>query len=261
MSVFLNDRASVGMTVEANGPFGHFCLDESRHDRVVLLAAGSGITPMLAMLRYIDDLCLETTASLLYCVRTSSDIMFESELEQLRSKLKNFEHHVLLSQPHAEWSGPRGHVSREFIQNNVKDIALRDCFLCGPPPFMDASRAILIGLGVKPECIMQESFGNSAPKSAQPASTAAETDVVVEFARSGKTCVVRSGQTLLEAAEEHGVVIPSSCRQGQCGTCKTKLLGGNVRMDAEEGLDPDSRAQGFVLTCVGHADGAVKLDA
>ena len=68
-------------------------------------------------------------------------------------------------------------------------------------------------------------------------------------------------QTLLEAAEEHGVGIPSSCRQGHCGTCKTKLLGGNVRMDAEEGLDPDSREQGFVLTCVGHADGAVKLDA
>jgi ferredoxin len=187
-------------------------------------------------------------------------------LEQLRSRLQNFEYHVLLSQPHAEWSGPRGHVSREFIENTVKDIALRDFFLCGPPPFMDASRTILIGLGVKPERILQESFGVSAPKNAraetaQPVSAAAGTEVVVEFARSGKTYAVRSGQTLLEAAEEHGVGIPSSCRQGQCGTCKTKLLAGNVQMDAEEGLDPDSKAQGFVLTCVGHADGDVKLDA
>ena len=261
VSVFLNDRASVGMTVEANGPFGHFCFDESKHHNVVLLAAGSGITPMMAMLRYMDDLCLETTATLLYCVRTSSDIIFESELEQLRSRLKNFQYHVLLSQPHAEWSGPRGHVSREFIEDTVKDLASPDFFLCGPPPFMDASRAILTGLGVKPERIMQESFGSSVPKSAQPDSAAAETGVVVEFVRSGKTCAVRSGQTLLEAAEEHGVGIPSSCRQGQCGTCKTKLLEGDVRMDAEEGLDPDSRAQGFVLTCVGHADGVVKLDA
>ncbi len=68
---------------------------------------------------------------------------------------------------------------------------------------------------------MQESFGNFAPKSALPISAAAETDVVVEFARSGKTYAVRSGQTLLEAAEEHGIGIPSFCRQGQCGTCKT----------------------------------------
>jgi glycine betaine catabolism B len=69
------------------------------------------------------------------------------------------------------------------------------------------------------------------------------------------------GQTLLEAAEEHGVRIASSCRQGQCETCKTRLLAGNVRMDTEEGLDPYSKAQGFALTCVGHADSSVKLDA
>src|SRR5579863_3298614 len=122
-SVFLNERASVGMTVEANGPFGHFCFDESKHRSVVLLAAGSGITPMMAMLRYMDDLCLDTPATLLYYVRTSSDIMFEHELEQLRSRLNNFQYHVLLSKPDAGWSGPRGHVSREFIEDIVKDFA------------------------------------------------------------------------------------------------------------------------------------------
>jgi len=260
VSVFLNDRAAVGMTVEAAGPFGQFCLDERKHRNIVLLAAGSGITPMISMLRYIDDLCLETTATLLYCVRTNSDIIFESELEQLQSRLGNFQYHVALSQPHAQWPGPRGHVSREFVESTIKDLAAQDFFLCGPPPFMDASRSILIGLGVKPERIMQESFGAPAPQSLLiPAPSA--TGTVVEFVRSGKACTVRSGQSLLEAAEEHGVGIPSSCRQGQCGTCKTKLLAGNVRMAAEEGLDPDSRAQGFVLTCVGHADGAVKLDA
>jgi ferredoxin len=167
----------------------------------------------------------------------------------------------MLSQPHAEWSGPRGHVSREFIENTVGDIELPHFFLCGPPPFMEASRAVLIGLGVKPERIMQESFGSSAPRGVQPVSATTETGVTIEFVRSGQTHTVRSGQTLLEAAEEHGVGIPSSCRQGQCGTCKTKLLTGNVQMDAEEGLDPESRAQGFVLTCVGHADGNVRLDA
>jgi ferredoxin-NADP reductase len=261
VSVFLNDRASIGMTVEASGAFGHFCFDERKHQNVVLLAAGSGITPMMAMLRYMDDLCLETTVTLLYCVRTSSDIIFHGELEELQARLKNFQYHLLLSQPHREWSGPRGHVSREFIENTVKEPASLDFFLCGPPPFMEASRGILAGLGVKPQHIRQESFGSSVPKSAQADSAPTELDVLVEFARSGKTYTVRGGQTLLEAAEEHGVGIPSSCRQGQCGTCKTKLLGGNVRMDAEEGLDPDSRAQGFVLTCVGHAEGAVKLDA
>jgi ferredoxin-NADP reductase len=249
------------MTVEANGAFGNFYFDEREYQNVVLLAGGSGITPLMAMLRYMDDLCLETTVTLLYCVRTSNDIIFHNELEELRVRLKNFRYHLLLSQPHSEWSGPRGHVSREFMESALKETAQQDFFLCGPPPFMDASRAILLGLGVKPERIRQESFGRSAPTGAQPVSAVAQTDGVVEFARSGRVCAVRSGQSLLEAAEEHGVGIPSSCRQGQCGTCKTKLLAGNVRMDTQEGLDADSKAQGFVLTCVGHADGAVKLDA
>jgi len=73
--------------------------------------------------------------------------------------------------------------------------------------------------------------------------------------------MLREGQTLLEAAEEQGIGIPSSCRQGQCGTCKTKLLEGDIHMEADDGLDPDSIAQGFVLTCVGRARSSVKLDA
>ncbi len=260
-SVFLNDRAPLGMTVEANGPFGRFCFDESKHRNVVLLAAGSGITPMMAMLRYMDDLCLETNAILLYCVRTKSDILFQSALQQLESRLKNFRHHVLLSQPHAEWPGPRGHVSAAFILGAVRNIESQDFFLCGPASFMDASREILIGLGVNPERIMRESFGSSNSQSVPPPPAATGADTVVEFARSGKTCVLRGGQTLLELAEEQQVDIPSYCRQGQCGTCKTKLLEGKVRMSEEDGLDADSRAQGFILTCVGHANGKVKLDA
>jgi ferredoxin-NADP reductase len=259
-SIFLNDRAPVGMTVEANGPFGEFCFDENQHHNVVLIAAGSGITPIMAMLRYMDDLCIQTSVTLLYCVRTSGDIIFESELADLQTRLKNFQYHVLLSEPHADWSGPRGRISREFIKDTVNHLAESDFFLCGPAAFMDVTRAALTALGVKPERIRQESFGGAIPRNSQP-SIGPHEGAVVAFGRSGITCTVRGGQTLLEAAEEHGVHIPSSCRQGQCGTCKTKLLSGNVRMDAEVGLDPYWKAQGFVLTCVGHAEGAVKLDA
>ena len=88
----------------------------------------------------------------------------------------------------------------------------------------------------------------------------AESGFTVEFASSGKTGAVIEGQTLLEAATAAGIEIPSACRQGQCGTCKTRLLAGDVQMTAEQGLDPESKARGFVLTCVGHANGNVRLD-
>ena len=262
MSVFLNDRASVGMTVEASGPFGQFCLDESKHHNVVMLAAGSGITPMMAMLRYIDDLRLETTATLLYCVRTNKDIIFESELAQLRSRLKTFEYHVLLSQPHAEWSGPRGRVSREFIENTVSDIELPHFFLCGPRPFMEASRAILDWPG-------SEARTDHAGEFRQLRSAQRSTgfggggDGCGDRVRSIRADMLRPQWPDLTGGGRgawswHTFILPAGTVWDLQDEAACKQM---CEMDAEEGLDPESRAQGFVLTCVGHADGDVSLDA
>jgi ferredoxin-NADP reductase len=261
VSVFLNDRASIGMTVEATGPSGKFYLDAPTHKRIVLIAAGSGITPMMAMLRYIDDLCLPTEVTLLYYVRTARDIIFHRELDALQSRIKNFRYHVVLSQPDSEWAGARGHINREFISMAVTDVKGQVFFLSGPPPFMEAARRILTEIGVEPERIRQESFGGTHLRLEIPASPTSKTGFQVEFARSGKVCSIPEGHTLLQVAAENGIEISSACRQGQCGTCKTRLVDGYVRMTAEQGLDPESKARGFVLTCVGYADGNVKLDA
>lgn len=260
-SVFLNDRATLGLTVEATGPFGQFCFDENKHRRIVLIAAGSGITPIMAMLRYIDDLNLPTHITLLYCVRTERDIIFQNDLAELKGRMKTFEYQLLLSQPSPQWPGERGHINSTFVKLFIKEPRECDYFICGPAPFMDSVRQILATLGVAPERIIQESFGGPPALPTRPADPVAETACSVEFVRSGKTCSVPPGRTLLQAAEEHGVAIPFGCRQGQCGTCKTKLLAGNVTMDAEAGLSPDAKAQGFVLTCVGHPNGHVKLEA
>jgi len=261
VSLFLNDRASIGMTVEATGPFGQFCLDPVSDKRIVLLAAGSGITPMMAMLRYLDDLCLGTEATLLYCVRTGEDIIFHRDLNELQTRLRNFQYYVMLSQPEPDWVGARGHINREFICETVPEMKDQVFFVCGPPPFMGAVRSILAELGVEPERIRQEMFGGRGvgPKPARPRS--AEGTFTVEFTRSGKTAAVLEDQPLLQAAAENGVEIPYACRQGQCGTCKTRLIEGQVRLLAEEGLDPQSKARGFILPCVAHAEGDVKLDA
>ena len=84
VSVFLNDQAKPGLTVKASGPYGRFYFDETLHKSIVLVAAGSGITPMISMLSYIDDLKLATQVTLLYCVRTQADIIFQNELVRLK---------------------------------------------------------------------------------------------------------------------------------------------------------------------------------
>jgi ferredoxin-NADP reductase len=261
VSIFLNDRPSIGMTVQATGPFGQFCLNPAEDRKILLLAAGSGITPIIAMLRYIEDLCLEIDATLLYFVRTHQDIMFRREFEDWRGRSKNFRYHVMLSKPDPDWKGARGHIDAEFVRSAIPEIDGLAFFLCGPPPFMDAARQILADLGIPAERIRQETFGGSGAQLKPVSPTAMQGAFAIEFSRSGKAVTAREGQTLLEAALAAGVDIPSACRQGQCGTCKTRLLEGQVEMEVESGLDAESKARGFVLTCVGHAAGAVRLDA
>ena len=261
VSVFLNDRASIGMTVEATGPFGQFYLNPQQDEKIVLIAAGSGITPMVAMLRYLDDLCRDIDATLLYCVRTADDIMFRQEFEELQSRLRKFKCHISLSKPFPDWTGARGHISREFISKAVPDIPGRFFFLCGPPPFMETTKALLAELGVDPACIRQETFGGATLPPAAPLPTFTPAGFAVEFARSGKATTAAENESLLAVATAAGVDIPSACRLGQCGTCKTLLLDGRVEMTCESGLDPESKARGYVLTCVGHAVGNVRLDA
>lgn len=168
---------------------------------------------------------------------------------------------MLLSQPNPQWTGARGHINRDFLCQAIPGLKDQVFFLCGPPPFMEAARGILAELGIGPERIRQETFGGAGAERKSLPSQPAEGGFLVEFARSGRTGRVMPNQTLLEAAAEAGVSIPSACRQGQCGTCRTRLLDGQVRMTAEDGLDSESKARGFVLTCVGHAERDVKLDA
>src|SRR5438046_3973466 len=148
VSAFLNDRAAVGLEVEASGPFGQFYFDEGRDKRIVLLAGGSGITPMMSMLRYIDDRCLRTAVTLIYCVRSRRDVIFEQALTRLRRRLQEFRMALVLSQPDAGWNGPRGRVSRDLIATHVADLRASTFFLCGPPPFMESMQGMLTSLAV-----------------------------------------------------------------------------------------------------------------
>jgi ferredoxin-NADP reductase len=260
VSVFLNDLAKPGFTVEARGPYGQFYFDETYHKSIVLIAARSGITPMISMLRYIDDLKLSTPVRLLYCVRTAVDIIFQNELARLGRSLPNFNYAVCLSRPDATWKGHSGRLTGEFVSQYVIDLASPTFFLCGPEGFMNNAREILSTLGVRQDLILQESFGESRPfPESRPLE--AQTVETVVFLRSEKVCRISPGSTLLDVAERNGVQIPFGCRQGQCGTCATRILSGTVQMDVEDGLTVEQKNAGYVLPCVSRATGTVVLSA
>jgi ferredoxin-NADP reductase/mono/diheme cytochrome c family protein len=259
VSAFLNDDAAIGLTVEAIGPAGQFCFEEQVHKSIVLLAAGSGITPMMSILRFLDDRCLDTEVSLFYTARTQRDIIFQAEIERLKQELPRFTCITALTRPEAGWNGPTGHIVGDVLADLVKVQKDATFFLCGPEPFMKDTVAALEQLGVNTKQIRQERFGS--PKPIQISEGDQPRVGVAQFSRSGVTCDIPPGLTVLEVAEKNGVAIPYSCRQGQCGTCATKLTRGAVQMASEVGLSDDLKGQGYVLPCVSRTQGDVKLDA
>jgi hypothetical protein len=244
--------------VEASGPYGRFCFDEQIHKNIVLISAGSGITPMISILRYIDDFKLPIPVRMLYCVRTVADIIFQSELVRLERALPNFRYNVSLSRPHPEWAGPSGRLTAELVSQHIIDVSSSTFFLCGPKGFMENAGSILRSLGASERQILQESFGER-PAETHPLDTRQSETVV--FMHSQKTCQASIGSTLLDVAERNGVQIPYSCRQGQCGTCATRVLSGAVQMDVAVGLTAAQKNAGYILPCVSHAKGTVILAA
>jgi ferredoxin-NADP reductase len=260
VSSFLNTRAELGLTVEAHGPAGQFCFDENTHRRIALFAGGSGITPIISMLRYIDDRCCDVEAVLLYSVRAPRDIIFESELDRLSRSLPKFRFCVIPTAAEGTWSGPGGRLTRERITEHLGALDYSSFFICGPEPYMEHAKSLLGSLGIDSQKIKQEKFGGkkSVPSEIMTIET---TDGSVDFLKTGKRCSNAAGRSLLEVAEMNNIAIPYSCRQGQCGTCVTRLIVGAVRMESEDGLDPGLKAQGYILPCVARADGDVQLDA
>src|SRR5512142_591305 len=161
---------------------------------------------MISIIRYVDDLRLPTPVTLLYCVRTSNDIIFEAELERVRNSIPNFKYCVTVSQPHDNWMGKRGHLTQEFVLEHVSDLNAPTFFLCGPMGFMDSARQILTTAGVDESRITQESFGEK-PAGKSPNQTHAKLVETIEFVRSQRTSAIPAGSTLLEAAEANGVDI------------------------------------------------------
>jgi len=260
VSAFLNERATPGLLITASGPSGYFYFDEKVQREIVLIAAGSGITPMIAMLRYIEERKLDVPVTLLYGVRTSQDIIFKRELTRLCRVLDQFRLIITLSAPDAGWTGNRGRLNRELLLERIADFHIPTFFLCGPEHFMRDVSGLLKEQGVSADRIKQESFG-VVRSLAIPDRTAETSVAFVEFVRSGFQSKLIPGVSLLEFAEAVGVSIPNGCRQGQCGTCAIRLVQGRVSMEVQDGLSAEQKRNGFILPCVSTVHDSITIDA
>ena len=273
-SKHLHANVHEGDRVKIGAPAGKFLFAGHEAKRVVLVAGGVGITPMMSVIRSLTDRCWQGEMILIFAVRKRCDVIFEHELDALQKRFPNLEVVVTLTgDADAAWTGDRGRITAELVRRAVPALDKRGpVMLCGPEPMMQAARATFIELGVPDAEILEEAF--VSPKAVEPAPgelTAAMPATAIDpseaageanitFQKTGKTAE-SSDLTVLEAAEECGVSIPFECRSGICGQCKTRLVTGRVTMEVQDALTPGDRAKGLVLACQAKPVRDVVVDA
>lgn len=244
ISSHLHDRVQVGDWIEARAPQGHFTVQAAERRPLVLLAAGVGITPLLSMLREVvyqgKRMSRMRPTWLVQSSRSVADLAFRQEIDELVAQ-SGGKVQVLrvVSQPPTNGTGEdydvAGRIDIELLKA-LLPLDDYDFYLCGPGSFTQALYDGLRKLRIQDDRIHAETFGPSTLKRdvqisvpAPPQVPMATESVKVLFSTSGKEARWEPGTgTLLELAEDRGLNPDFSCRGGSCGTCKTKLSGGQV---------------------------------
>jgi len=267
-SKHLHDTWKEGQLVQVSAPAGKFFFAGHEADRVVLIAGGIGITPMMSVVRSLTDRGWAGDMYLVFSVRTKQDIVFAHELEDLQARHANL--HVLVTltnETDAAWTGARGQITKQLLADFIPKLEHGPVMLCGPDPMMTAMRSLLVSIGIPDNEIHQEAFISTPPVEMTPelrdADEALPDGVVpsLSFQKSGINAEQPAEQSILEVAEEAGVSIPFECRSGICGQCKTRLISGKVRMEVQDALTQHDRAKGLILACQAHATRDCVIDA
>lgn len=254
MSNWLHDNLKPGGQLRAYGPSGTFTPTAAPAAKSLYLSAGSGVTPSMSMTRASIDLGLNRDIVFVHSARTPADIVFRNELRRLEALSPRFRTHFLCEGigDEAAWTAPTGRLSLQLLSEWVPDYVEREVFTCGPAGYMNAVRELLREGGHDPARYHQESFDISAGVAPEPVAPQDETrqeTFTVKLSRSSRSFTMNASETVLSAARKAGVAIPSSCSQGICGTCKTRLVEGAVDMKHNGGIRDREIQKGFRLLC------------
>jgi ring-1,2-phenylacetyl-CoA epoxidase subunit PaaE len=280
MSGFLHDQVQVGDRLEVARPDGRFFhpLNPDKRHTYYLFGAGSGITPLLSILKTILEAEPMSAVYLLYGSRDEENIIFRDELDALSEKYQGqlFVEYVL-SQPKKEkggglfgifkksssnWQGRTGRVdaraAKTFLDNNLPHGPEELCiyFICGPGDMADAVKGALIAKGIEPKQIHTEHFVNAhhVPGDIIEAGDSNDKKIIVHLKGERIELPVPGNATILDVLVKAKFDPPYSCTSGACSTCMAKLINGKVKMDACYALDDDEVQAGYILTCQSHPE-------
>lgn len=268
VSNFFYDDFTVGQAIVIQQVSGNFYLREPIPEKVLLISAGSGITPMLSMLRFMVAKKCRNEIIFIHSAKRKADIIAQADITHL-AKLHSNCHviYTLTNTKNSQWHGFRGRLDEAFLSNIVQ-LNSYQSYVCGPKGFRQTTQQLLTRLGLPANQYHEESFTNHEYSSKMPDETSAESQsefsittsqiaseqnrkdkVVIHFTRWNKRYQGNNQATILEQGEAAGLILPYSCRSGSCGRCKAKLISGKVEQRNTEGLLASEQRQGYILLC------------
>lgn len=266
MSTWLVENTQPGDELQVMTPMGSFVNpvvpDAARHH--VAIAAGSGITPVMSLLGTVLEEEPGSRATLVFGNRRTDSIMFLEELADYKNQYPGrFQLINVLSREPQDVELFHGRIDRERLERIFATLVDVDdvdhWYLCGPFGMVETTRELLAERGVDEHVVHHEVFhvDDAPPQSApEPVDAGAEPEAVVTVTLDGRRSEVgmpsKDAETILTATLRERPDAPFSCTGGVCGTCRAKVLGGEVRMDRNYALEPDEVEAGFVLACQSH---------
>lgn len=263
-STWAHEYLRAGMRVDVMSPQGSFTtgLPSLEGAHIAGIAAGSGITPLMALAASVLAASETSRFSLLYTNRSTRDVMFLDDLADLKDRYpaRFALHHVLTREQRSVplLSGRLdGEKLRGILEHLIPPAAIDEWFLCGPLPLVQLCREVLGEFGadrVRFELFTVE--GERTPARRAVVAREDEPVTTIEFTLDGQASTVMSpasaNEAILDAALRVRADVPFACAGGVCGTCRARLVTGSVNMTENYALEPDELERGFVLTCQSH---------
>jgi ring-1,2-phenylacetyl-CoA epoxidase subunit PaaE len=262
VSSYLNNLLKENDELPVMTPLGNFlCEPYERNERcVVLIAGGSGITPIFSILKSLLKVEKNTKVYLLYANQNEDSVMFKNEILDLNNQFPNFNLDLVYSKPN---SGQPKRITKEYLDNFIKSnidtnhFKFASYYICGPSGLNDTCIEELASLGIEKSRIHKESFVQAEKKIDENPKTEEITpseisSIKVRLYGEDTEISISPDETILVAGMRASLDPPFSCQIGACSTCRAKLISGKVRMDDYDALTDNEIEQGYILTCTAH---------
>jgi ring-1,2-phenylacetyl-CoA epoxidase subunit PaaE len=260
-STYVADTLQAGDVLQAMPPFGQFhaSIDPATEKTYLAFASGSGITPIISIIRSTLEQEPRSRFLLFYGNRRQNTTMFIDDLYALKNSFpERLQLYFLFTREEQQYPIFSGRLdadkTAELYKVFCQGLTPDEAFICGPDTMIETVRAALAELGMDNEGIHIERYGAPRKKTGvQPTADEHDSKIIIIMDGHKKTFQMSSGgSSIVDAAAAQGIELPYSCKAGVCATCRTHVRGGEVRMDANYGLEPWEVEEGYVLACQSH---------